>query len=84
MKFSLATAVLGVVALVGFVKGVPVEGTSDLEKRDPPLKYFKVQAPPENISPQADKDAKALQGLVYSLISSNPHLHRPLFSILSL
>lgn len=79
MKFSLTAVVLGVVAFFRFVIGVPVEGTSDLEKRDPPLKYFKVQAPPENISPQADKDAKSLQGLVHFLIS-NPHLHPPLFS----
>lgn len=75
MKFSFTTAALGVVALVGLVRGMPVEGTSDLAKRDPPSQYFTVQAPPENISPQADAAAKSLQGLVHLHISSGPPYH---------
>jgi len=69
MKFSLTTtAAVGLVALVGLVNAVPAAGVvSDVEKRDnPPLQYFTVQAPPENISPAAAAEAAALEGLVSS------------------
>ena len=84
MKFSLTTAAaVGLVALVGLVNAVPAAGVvSDVEKRDnPPLQYFTVQAPPENISPEAAAEAAALEGLVspllaLSIVSSplSPHL----------
>ena len=64
MKFSLATAAVGFLGFVGVVSAAPAGDASDLEKRGPPLKYFKVHAPPENISPEANAAAKKLEGQV--------------------
>jgi hypothetical protein len=48
----------------------------DVEKRDPPLKYFKVHAPSENISPAAAALAASLEGQVPPL---SPHLTKAPF-----
>ena len=58
---SLATVVLSILLTLRSVRSVP---TVELEERDNTLKYFKVHAPSENISPAAAALAASLEGQV--------------------